>query len=69
MSRLNQTLAVFCGFRVYAIWNREWSVFVTVVVLYLGHTALFLARVFLPLLSAHPNFRQDPKRAVTISDC
>jgi len=27
---------------VYAIWNREWSVFVTIMVLYLGHTALFL---------------------------
>ena len=45
----DQISAVFCAFRVYAIWDREWTVFWTILLLYIAHTALFLVR---PLLSS-----------------
>ena len=38
--------AVFCAFRLYAIWDREWSVFWAIMLLYVAQSALFLVRPF-----------------------
>ena len=47
MPVLNWIPTVFCAFRVYAIWDRQWSVFWAILLLYIAHTALFLVRCFL----------------------
>ena len=57
---------VFCALRVYAIWDRQWSVFWAIMLLYIGHTALFLVRLFLsspthliPILVETPTLLSD----------
>lgn len=35
-------IGLFCAFRLYAIWDREWSVFCGILLLYVVQTALFL---------------------------
>jgi hypothetical protein len=63
---LNQIPAVFCGFRVYAIWDRKWTVFWAVFLLYVAHAALFLVRLLLSsfkrlilILAKTPNLLSD----------